>query len=62
MLDELRHLLEGTNHFYHLIKIDGNPELEQRYGARVPVLAAGDRELCEISLDRESVKKYLNGG
>ena len=60
MLDELKDLLQGSDSIYHVIKINGDPELEQRYGARVPVLVAGDRELCHIRLDRQSVRNFLN--
>jgi len=39
--------------------VTGDPELEQLYGARVPVLVGGGRELCQIKLDRDEVKNFL---
>ena len=44
---------------YHLIGIDGDPELKQRYGARVPVLVAGNIEVCEGIFNEGAVRKYL---
>jgi len=61
MVSELEDLLKGSDNRYHVIKVNGDPELEQRYGARVPVLVGGNRELCYARLDREKVKSYLNG-
>lgn len=36
---------------YHVINIDVDPELRHRYGARIPVLVANDREICEGQFD-----------
>ena len=44
---------------FSVIYIDRDPELLERYGARVPVLTAADRELCEFELDLASLKDYL---
>jgi hypothetical protein len=38
--------------------IDGDAELEARYGIRVPVLARGDREL-DWPFDRAAVQAWL---
>ena len=59
MLQELEPLLIASECECHLIKVAGDPELEQLYGARVPVLVGGGRELCQFKLDREAVKNYL---
>lgn len=59
MQQALEPLLHASGCECQVIKINGDPDLEQRYGARVPVLVGGDRELCEIKLDGEAVKEYL---
>ena len=59
MLRELEPLLIASKSECHLIKVTGDPELEQLYGARVPVLVGDGKELCEFKLDSESVKNYL---
>ena len=41
------------------IDVDGNPELEARWGERVPVLLAAGRELCHYRIDRAALAAYL---
>lgn len=60
MWEQLQQLLQGQEYDCHLVKIDGNIELEQRYGARVPVLVAGNRELCQGKLNHSAVSNFLN--
>ena len=43
------------------LDVDGDPGLEARWGASVPVLLAGDRELCHYRLDRAALAAYLAG-
>ena len=63
MLSELEPLLQATGYKCHTVKVDGDPELEQRYGARVPVLVgSGGRELCQFKLDRKAVTTYISLG
>lgn len=42
-----------------VVDVDGDPELVRRHGARVPVLAHGERELCHHFLDRAAVAEFL---
>lgn len=42
-----------------VIDVDSNPEIERRYGERIPVLAHGDKELCHYFLDRPAVRRHL---
>jgi hypothetical protein len=42
-----------------VVDISDDPDLERRYGLRIPVLAAGDEELSDFPLDRDSVLRYL---
>jgi hypothetical protein len=43
----------------HEIDVDTDPELEARWGELVPVLLAGNRELCHYRFDRAAVLRYL---
>jgi hypothetical protein len=39
-----------------VVDIDGQPELERRYGARIPVLMADGEFVCAYRLDIERVR------
>lgn len=41
------------------VDVDADPELDERLGELVPVLMAGDRELCHYHLDVAAVRAYL---
>ncbi len=41
------------------VDIDDDPVLEERYGADIPVLAHGARELCRHRLNDNAVRAYL---
>jgi len=43
------------------VDVDRDPALEARWGESVPVLLAGERELCRYRLDRAAVAAYLAG-
>ena len=43
------------------IDIDTDPELEARWGEWVPVLLAGEHELCHHRFDPDAVGAYLAG-
>ena len=42
-----------------VVDLDQHPELEDRYGERIPVLLANNRELCHYFLDAPAVRAYL---
>ena len=42
-----------------VVDIDGDPELERRFGHRIPVLAFDDEFVCAYHLDVERVRAYL---
>jgi hypothetical protein len=42
------------------IDITGNPGLEARYGWDIPVLLAGDREICRHYLDGQALQTWLS--
>jgi hypothetical protein len=59
MIEALRGL-QGLFRFELVIlKVDGSPELARLYGASVPVLMHGGRELCRHALDTAAVTAYL---
>ena len=39
-----------------VVDIEGQPELERRYGTRIPVLLADDEFVCAYRLDVERVR------
>jgi hypothetical protein len=41
------------------IDVDTNPALEARWGERVPVLLAGERELCHYRIDHAALSACL---
>lgn len=42
-----------------VVDVDADPALESSYGEWVPVLLAGDVELCHYFLDVPKVREYL---
>jgi glutaredoxin len=45
-----------------LVDIDSDADLAARYGHKVPVLVAGDEEICHYFLDEPQLDEYLNRG
>lgn len=43
-----------------LVDIDSDADLAARYGHKVPVLVAGDEEICHYFLDEPQLDEYLN--
>ena len=42
-----------------LVDVDSDTGLKTRYGTRIPVLAAGQRVVCEARLDEAAVDAYF---
>lgn len=42
-----------------VVDVTSNPELERKYGARIPVLTIDDDFVCAYRVDRERVQRYL---
>ncbi|HVK54374.1 MAG TPA: glutaredoxin family protein [Burkholderiales bacterium] len=59
MIDAVRLIQRATPFELKVIDVDENPELEEKYGELVPVLLAGDREICHYHLDRDALNAYL---
>jgi hypothetical protein len=58
MLEELAEVL-GAQAAVQVVDIDGEPELERKYGARIPVLLADGEFVCAYRLDAQRVRAYL---
>ena len=59
LLAELAPLLRAGD-TVETVDVDATVALQRRYGARIPVLAAGEVELSGYPLDRERVRRYLD--
>jgi hypothetical protein len=60
LLEELAELLgPQAAAEVQVVDIDGQPELERRYGARIPVLTADDEFVCAYRLDAQRVRALL---
>jgi hypothetical protein len=60
MLAELAELLAGQLANLHVVDISEDPELERKYGTRIPVLLINGDFVCAYKLDRERVIAYLS--
>jgi hypothetical protein len=43
-----------------VVDVDSRPQLEERWGDKVPVLLDGEREVCHYYLDAEAVDARLS--
>jgi len=60
MLEELAELLgPQAAAAVQVVDIEGDPELERKYGTRIPVLLADGEFVCAYRLDAERVRAYL---
>jgi len=60
LLEELVELLgPEAGAAVQVVDIDGQPELERKYGARIPVLLADGEFVCAYRLDAQRVRGYL---
>jgi len=61
MLEELRTSRQQQAFELEVIDILGRPELESRYGSRIPVLCTrGDEEICHYFLDDTALAQYFS--
>lgn len=60
MIAGLRGLQAGFRFGLDIVDVDSNPELEQCFGAWVPVLVHDGRELCHYHLDTAAVTAFLS--
>ena len=60
LLEELAELLgPAAAAAVQVVDIDGVPELERKYGTRIPVLLADGEFVCAYRLDVERVRAYV---
>ena len=59
LLAALEPLIAGQGVSVREIDIDEHEEYEDAYGEHIPVLCAGERELCRHRLDEQAVRAYL---
>lgn len=57
--EEFKARLDSQGLQYHIIDVDTDPELKYRYGARIPVLVAGDTEICEGRFNESAVNRLV---
>ncbi len=59
MAAALAPLAEPHGFAIEIVDVDASPDLEERYGERVPVLVHDGDELCHYFLDSEGVRARL---
>jgi len=52
--------LDNAGLSFTTIYIDGDEALEKLYGTLVPVLKAGDYEICHYFLDTKALQQYIS--
>ncbi len=61
MLAELETSPQQGKFELEVVDILGRPELETRYGTRIPVLCTtGDEEICHFFLDESALVEYFS--
>ncbi len=61
MLAELAASPQQRQFELEVVDILGRPELESRYGSRIPVLCTeGDEEICHFFLDETALAQYFS--
>ena len=60
MQDQLPSYLENSKFELKIVYIDGDDQLEQKYGTLVPVLKSGDHEICHYFLDVKALQQYIS--
>jgi glutaredoxin len=61
MLQALARLQQVLDFEFTVLDVDDDPQLAARFGDRVPVLLAGDTELCCHFLDEDRLHEYCCG-
>lgn len=58
-MEQQLELLQQHGFSLNVVDIDADSYLKLRYGERVPVLAAGELEICHYHLNRDVVLEYF---
>ena len=59
MVADLRRWRGPPDLSVQVVYVDGQPELEDRFGAKVPVLTEGEHEICYYFLDYDALSHHL---
>ncbi len=59
MIAGLQQLQAGQRFELEIVDVDRDPDLERRYGERVPLLTYRGREVCHYFLDRTAAAALL---
>ncbi len=59
MVDALEDFQAGLAFELQWVDVDADPGLARRYGPLVPVLMAGEREICHYFLDAAALNAYF---
>ncbi|WP_118791855.1 MULTISPECIES: glutaredoxin family protein [Neisseria] len=59
MRDELRPFQDEYGFGLDVFDVDDDPALEEKYNELVPVLLAGDEEICHWFLNEARLKQFL---
>jgi len=59
MIAALRELQAPLSFRLEVVDVDSNANFRSRYGERVPVLVAGEQEICHYHLDRVCLDAYF---
>jgi thioredoxin reductase (NADPH) len=59
MVQALEHLRPELGFEYSQVDIDQNPDLLRQYDTRVPVLVAGDTEICYYFLEEQRLRAHF---
>jgi len=59
MISKLREWQARQTFSFEVIDVDSDPSLRLRYGELVPVLMAGDEEICHYHLDPVALEKLF---
>ncbi|MCK5718558.1 MAG: glutaredoxin family protein [Thiomargarita sp.] len=60
MQDALNKLQQRYSFSFNIINIDTDKQLKQRYNEWIPLLAAGEQEICHYYLDQNALLAYLD--
>ena len=59
MVQALERLRPELGFEYSQVDIDRNPDLRRQYDTRVPVLVAGDTEICYYFLEEQRLRAWF---
>ncbi|MEO8991986.1 MAG: glutaredoxin family protein [Nitrosospira sp.] len=59
MIASLRELQMRLSFHFDVVDVDSDEKLQSRYGLKVPVLVAGEEEICHYHLDPIALDAYF---